>query len=630
MRLTRMVTGRRWRRVPRVTAGTAAVVLLAGLASGAGAGFSAPAAGSHAGTAARRAPATTAMKYRGVIGAPPSAVETAAQAPAPPPIDLPGYQACVNNPQDYKGFLQGSAYVAGWSNASKLGGSTHLGSPAPALASGSGTGGSGLTGEGWVSASPFPLASNSWEYGCGVAKFQLDYQGRREFPPLQATFLGFGFMPVTATVQLTQVGSVPVTTIALQRKVPPADLPQAFDFTPSTVVSTSDVSLRLSDVKVNGVSLDVGGNCHTTGPLTSPNPINYNGLVLTGGDQPGDPLPWYAVSGGGIYAGGALAGEATIPPFTGCVTPGGDNLNALLDSSVSGPGNYVRLTVAPLCYQLSAVGTATQYCSQGSMTVPANQPSWTVTHGTRSGGYTASGPVMIETDVGGRTQSHGTVNGQDAWGYVIGCTDSSIRVTIPDASGVLRDGALGSLTWTSFGGCGGYSWVCGNGARFCGAASQLRTELVKTDDSHWTITQDGTAYLDGLQYDPGNNPPATGAVALLNTDDVVLNLTGTNVPVTPGSSTVISCTAQLTESIGSGQYSNSGSALTIGAAPTGRTNGAGGLSVTKGTCPESALVGFAFLDGIPGTEGDVSGGGFSAPPGFYATYHLGGTMITSP
>lgn len=562
------MTTRQWRRVPHVTAGMAAVVvLLAGLASGSGT----PASGSHAAnTVVRGASHPVAANYHGVIGAVPSAVETDAQVATPPPVDGKVYDACLN-PQLYQGLQPASAYVAGWSDASKLNGSTAVGSPAPALAQGNPPGG------GYDNAFPPPIV-NGEQYTCGLAKLQLDYNGQREFPPLTATFLAFGFMPVTATVYLTQVGSAPVTGVGYGDE---GKVGNTTTSVPYTVVSTAQVSLRLSDVKVNGTSLDVGSHCQTIGPLTSPgNPTGYNGLVLSGGSFPGDPLPPYPY-GIGITGGGALAGTATIPPFTGCVTPGGDNLDALLDASVSGPDNYIKVVQAPLCYNVTA------NCSAPS--VPAYKPLWTVKHGgTYHGGtYTASGPVTI-SQVGIPLQLNA---------YWVTCTGSSITAAIPDAAGgPLRGGDLGTVTWTGFSGCTGYYLQCPNGRRSCPPP----TVQPVTDNSTWQITQQGTGFLDGYTYSSGNNPPVSGVTTTADIDDVTLTLNGTNVP----GATNGNCTAEVTGPVTRGSYANSGSVLQVGPSSLSAAkvwDAEGNMSVISSDCPRfqvnnSPSVPFAAVD----------------------------------
>lgn len=641
MGLTRMVTSRRWRRVPRATAGTAAVVLLAGLACGAVTGSSAPAARSHAATAVRRALDAAAVKYHGVIGAPSSALETGAQIPAPPPVNVPAYHACVNpqgyidNPQGYAGkWQQASAYLAGWSNVSKLGGSAVIGSPVLGLAGGN-SGNQPNAGEGVASANNLVLGKNGQPeglYDCGMAKLNLDSHGQRSFPPLTATFLAYGFVPVTATVYLTQAGPAPVTTLAFAETQNGAGtasfLPQS-----NTVVSTSRVTLRLADVKVNGVPLDVGPGCRTTGPVASPSSPLYDPanpqLVLTGGNIPGDPAPFF----NNIFAGGALAGVATIPPFTGCVTPGGDNLDALLDSSVSGPGNYVEVYVGLLCFNAVPVTTAGGQCSPATSpaTLPQYAPVWTVANG---GDFSASSPVTIQPTLPAPVATGGGIPQWAIPAFQIGCTGSRIEANIADnPGGPPRSSAFGSVTWTSFSGCGGIRFNCKNpGGQRSGNCSQSNVES-NPDGSTWTIRQQGKSYLVGYKYING--------VTQADIDNVVLILTGANVPVYPGSSTIVSCTAELAGTItnananditAGGNYTNSSSVLAVGNQPqvgNDVINFATNLSVAQSTCPIS--TGLVPNDGVPrsappGERGLVVSNG----PTFYATYRLPGLTITNP
>jgi hypothetical protein len=48
-----------------------------------------------------------------------------------------------------------------------------------------------------------------------------------------------------------------------------------------------------------------------------------------------------------VNTGGFLSGTATIPPFHGCGS--GENLDPLFTASLSGPGNYIRVTQGPIC-----------------------------------------------------------------------------------------------------------------------------------------------------------------------------------------------------------------------------------------------------------------------------------------
>ncbi len=107
--------------------------------------------------------------------------------------------------------------------------------------------------------------------------------------------------------------------------------------------------LRVTDLEVNGVSLDVGSGCRTEQPLrsTDPDPANHPGdhLVLYGkGEQKyGEDATGYM-----LLTGGPLAGEATIPAFTGCGS-GRENLDRLLTASVSGPGNHIKQIQGQTC-----------------------------------------------------------------------------------------------------------------------------------------------------------------------------------------------------------------------------------------------------------------------------------------
>lgn len=155
--------------------------------------------------------------------------------------------------------------------------------------------------------------------------FQLDSAGQlfykpcatcrpqNALPPAHATFLSFGFMPTSATLQITQIGTLNVASVGTT---------SALKFSRIW----SEASIRVSDVQVNGVPLNVGNNCRTAKPFR---------LVLTG-------KPPYTLQQGGV-----LTGTVTIPPFTGCGVT--ENLNAVFNATVSGPGNFVKITQGNLC-----------------------------------------------------------------------------------------------------------------------------------------------------------------------------------------------------------------------------------------------------------------------------------------
>jgi len=377
-----------------------------------------------------------------------------------------------------------SDYVAGYSNAGKLSGSVPLG---PALLRNGPNDGLYVDSTDTLG----PLQPGGPVYGlCQLARLHLDDNGQPEFPPATGTFLGFGFEPVTATVQLTQVGlrnPPPVTEVAYSYSVADADGGNTQNA--AALVTTAQVLLRVVSARVNGVPLDVGSDCRTTGPVYTPDsqlPADLqidpgDDLVVTaGGDAPADPLPAF----GQLISGGAVVGEVTIPPLTGC----GD-LDPLLTASVSGPGNYVKLNVGPVCAPIISPA-----CTSAGL--PIYKPLWTVTHG---GAYTASGGSINLTGT--------TFPGGKRTATQIVCTGSTIAGAIPGTAGPPR-GAQGTFRWTGFSGCTG------------------------PQGSTWQITQQGTAILSAQTYIDGQ---VSGALSGLS-----LTLKGTLSDDT-------TCTVQLTE-----------------------------------------------------------------------------------
>jgi uncharacterized protein DUF6801 len=206
------------------------------------------------------------------------------------------------------------AYIVGYSNVRKLNGASLIGP--------------GLTA---LSLNVRTVIKNG-----NPGYFEFDNAGVLDFkpcptcktvhglPPAHATFLGFGFVPVSATLQLTEVGTTNVFAIGT-----------AFALTTNLIFS--EVALRVFDVKVNGVPLDVGPHCQSAHPIV---------LRLVGNPNSKPP---YSVQGGG-----PLTGEITLPPFRGCGV--GENLDPLFTASISGPGNFVLLTQGELCSVIGNFG----------------------------------------------------------------------------------------------------------------------------------------------------------------------------------------------------------------------------------------------------------------------------------
>jgi hypothetical protein len=157
------------------------------------------------------------------------------------------------------------------------------------------------------------------EYSTG----ELYYQGHHELPPVRATFLAFRFVPVTATLMVTELTPIQIRSVS-GITAPPY---------PITVRATTRVRIRISDVDVNGVRLPTGPHCR---PVSSPR------LTLTGRGDNTIPPKGYTVP-----TGGPLSGRLAIPAFTGCGVT--ENLDPLLTGSISGPGNFVLMTQGRLC-----------------------------------------------------------------------------------------------------------------------------------------------------------------------------------------------------------------------------------------------------------------------------------------
>lgn len=130
-------------------------------------------------------------------------------------------------------------------------------------------------------------------------------QSTLTLPPTAVSVKEFGFVPVTATTELIQNGPAAGTV----------------NFSANTIASTANVTLKLTNLTVFGVSLPVGDKCQTT-------PFN---IGISSG-------PGFTVSGGG-----PVSGTYTIPAFHDC------GLNTLLlNLTIPGAGNTLNLNLGPL------------------------------------------------------------------------------------------------------------------------------------------------------------------------------------------------------------------------------------------------------------------------------------------
>lgn len=219
-----------------------------------------------------RAPATAARLTSAVVGQGPGGHSGLATAV---PGDLaarvrdraaqvlggrPGLTGCITIAGAAE---QGQAWVTGFANVNKLRGAALVG---PAFAE---------------------IVGLTKEVVCPTSVIEVstevpDFHGKREFPPMRATFLAFGFVPATATIQISQVGAgvIKLTLVGGVAAV-----------APYVAQAKVRLNVKVLKVKVNGVALPPGARCGTASPgtavLSNVNPTGQPGRnfwdLFTGG-----------------------------------------------------------------------------------------------------------------------------------------------------------------------------------------------------------------------------------------------------------------------------------------------------------------------------------------------------------
>jgi hypothetical protein len=210
---------------------------------------------------------------------------------------------------------QGCAFTAGYADARKLNGAA-------------------LIQPGLTNVDLFVRTVTNFNPKVNYAEFDnaavLDFHGKREFPPSTATFLTFGFVPTTATIQLQEHGTINI--FAIGPAVPSQCPPPKSCATVATVSSRLSVLIVPGSVKVNGVPLNVGTQCATP----------QFDAILTGTSAS---IPPY-----NVVTGGPLTGMVNIPKFSNCGV--GENLDPIFNAAISGPMNFNLLTQGPVCFIL--------------------------------------------------------------------------------------------------------------------------------------------------------------------------------------------------------------------------------------------------------------------------------------
>ncbi|MFD8822248.1 DUF6801 domain-containing protein [Streptomyces sp. NPDC059605] len=205
-------------------------------------------------------------------------------------------------------------YMAGYANVNKQKAATKFQDPAHLL----------LQLNSMLAVYSCPTGSLTWVHSEGT----MDHRGKPQMPPARSTFLTFGFMPTTATVEMTLTGPIYIDTFNDGAPDPVTGRRK------ESTTATAQVKLRLYDVSVNGTPLDVGPNCRTARSME---------LALVGkGSTGAGPDEGYTVK-----SGGPLLGSADVPPFTGCGAT--EDLDNVFTAAVSGPANYTKMMQGPLC-----------------------------------------------------------------------------------------------------------------------------------------------------------------------------------------------------------------------------------------------------------------------------------------
>jgi len=170
--------------------------------------------------------------------------------------------------------------------------------------------------------------------------------------------VGFGMIPVEATVQVSQRRAnglpIPVRVVLDGNNVMYVDGGRRVkDYTVKETKVSDSFNVQILDVKVDGVDLELNGDCRTVEP--APVSMVGPGYVILDYDRTANygEQDWYLEHDISTYynpiKGGELTGTMTIPPFTGCTTKAGDDLSRLMTLSVSGPDNPVKARTGYPC-----------------------------------------------------------------------------------------------------------------------------------------------------------------------------------------------------------------------------------------------------------------------------------------
>ena len=170
------------------------------------------------------------------------------------------------------------------------------------------------------------------------------------FPPVTVRTVAFGSIPAEVTMHVSQVrdkDDLPVPLVASAFALSWVGVPNPEGRSGNQMLDAGvegTLSVRLSDLVVDGVTVDLGSECKTAEPATLDGLRGKGGYWTAGvGATPQDELrAWRTTPYYGSILGGLLSGTIDIPAFTGCGV-GGDDLSPLLTAMASGPGNRLSI-----------------------------------------------------------------------------------------------------------------------------------------------------------------------------------------------------------------------------------------------------------------------------------------------
>lgn len=160
--------------------------------------------------------------------------------------------------------------------------------------------------------------------------------------PITVRTVAFGAIPAEVTIQVVQRRLSNGTPEPIVINSSNGNVDTGVPYGASSP-SSSMVLTRVTKVKVDGVSLDLGTTCQTA----EPGALKFEGTYQQSPSPTVDMQEHYDPAGDEDLllgtAGGQLSGTVDIGRFAGCRTTAGDDISPLLTSAISGPGNPLRV-----------------------------------------------------------------------------------------------------------------------------------------------------------------------------------------------------------------------------------------------------------------------------------------------